>query len=96
VSAAAFRMTVRDLFTLSGLGVAVTGQIESGSVKGGDELDLVAGERRIPVKVIQIEVFNRRLKRASADDGEVAIVLSGVTREEVAPGQLLTSRADGE
>jgi translation elongation factor EF-Tu-like GTPase len=89
-----FRLTVRDLFTLSGLGVAVTGQVEAGEMKAGDELDLVAGERRLPVRVVQLEVFSGRVRSATADDGEVAIVLSGVKREEVSPGQVLTTRVD--
>lgn len=88
-------MVVRDLFTLSGLGVAVTGQLESGEVKPGDELDLVAGARRLPVRVIQLDVFNGRLRSATKDDGEVAVVLSGVKREDVKAGQILETRAHG-
>jgi elongation factor Tu len=90
---AEFRMTVRDLYTLSGLGVVATGQIESGSVKDGDALDLLSGKRRKPVRVLQIESFAKRLSSASAGPEEVGIVLSGVSREEVKPGQVLTSRA---
>ena len=86
-----FRMPVLDLFTLSGIGVAVTGRIESGTVKPGDELTLMDDAGRRPVRVIQIEVFGGRLPKASAGPDEVAIVLSGVTRDEVRAGQVLLS-----
>lgn len=87
-----FRMTVRDLYTLSGLGVAVTGQVEAGSVKDGDELDLVSDAVRTPVRVLQIETFARRIPSASAGPEEVAVVLAGVTRADVRPGQVLMPR----
>ncbi len=86
-----FRMPVLDLFTLSGFGIAVTGRIESGTVKPGDELALVDDAGSRPVRVVQIEVFGGRLPSASAGPDEVAVVLSGVTRDEVRAGQVLLS-----
>lgn len=87
-----FRMTVQDLYTLSGLGVAVTGTIEAGSVKDGDALDLVSGAKRLAVRVLQLETFKGRIPSASAGPEEISVVLSGVTREQVAKGQVLMTR----
>ncbi len=87
----AFRLTVKDIFSLSGLGMAVTGIVESGTVRDGDPLVLLSDGIRIPVKVLQIEIFAKRIPEASAGPEEVAIVLSGVTRRDLAAGQVLQS-----
>jgi translation elongation factor EF-Tu-like GTPase len=90
-----FRMPVLDLFTLSGLGVAVTGRIESGTVNTGDDLSLVDDAGSRPVRVVAIEVFGGRLPKASAGPDEIAVVLSGVTRDEVRAGHVLLSPGAG-
>jgi elongation factor Tu len=80
-----FQMTIEDVFSIRGRGTVVTGHIESGTLKVGDEVNL-AGRT---VKVDGIEAFRKALKEANAGE-HVGILLRDVARDDVHPGDILT------
>jgi elongation factor Tu len=81
-------MPVEDVFTISGRGTVVTGRVERGTVKVGDEVEIV-GFRETATKVVAgVEMFRKLLDEATAGDN-VGILLRGTTREEVERGQML-------
>ena len=84
-----FLMPVEDVFSIEGRGTVVTGRIESGMVKIGDEISIV-GLREEPMKttVTGIEMFNKSLKEGQAGDN-AGILLRGTKKEEVERGMVL-------
>ncbi|MCX6780390.1 MAG: elongation factor Tu [Candidatus Magasanikbacteria bacterium] len=84
-----FLMPVEDVFSIEGRGTVVTGRIESGMVKIGDEISIV-GLREEPMKTIVtgIEMFNKSLKEGQAGDN-AGILLRGTKKEEVERGMVL-------
>jgi len=84
-----FLMPVEDVFSIEGRGTVVTGRIESGMVKVGDEVSIV-GLREEPMKttVTGIEMFNKSLKEGQAGDN-AGILLRGTKKEEVERGMVL-------
>ena len=84
-----FLMPVEDVFSIEGRGTVVTGRIESGMVKIGDEIAIV-GLREEPMKttVTGIEMFNKSLKEGQAGDN-AGILLRGTKKEEVERGMVL-------
>ncbi len=84
-----FLMPVEDVFSIEGRGTVVTGRIESGMVKIGDEIAIV-GLREEPMKTIVtgIEMFNKSLKEGQAGDN-AGILLRGTKKEEVERGMVL-------
>ena len=83
-----FLMPVEDVFGIKGRGTVVTGRIERGVVKTGDEIEIVGmGERR-KVIVTGVEMFQKTLDRGEAGDN-VGCLLRGVERTDVQRGQVL-------
>ena len=83
-----FLMPIEDVFGIKGRGTVVTGRIERGVVKTGDEIEIVGlGERR-KVIVTGVEMFQKTLDRGEAGDN-VGCLLRGVEREEIQRGQVL-------
>src|SRR5947209_2503728 len=83
-----FLMPVEDVFTITGRGTVVTGRIERGIVKVGDELDIVGlGETRQTV-CTGVEMFRKLLDQGQAGDN-VGVLLRGTKREEIERGQVL-------
>jgi len=84
-----FRMTVQDVFVITGRGCVVTGRVEKGSVALGDSVTLrrTDGSTRM-VTVTGIEMFRKVLKVASQGDN-VGLFLSGVEKRNVARGDIL-------
>jgi elongation factor Tu len=83
-----FLMPIEDVFGIKGRGTVVTGRIERGLVKTGDEIEIVGlGERR-KVVVTGVEMFQKTLDQGEAGDN-VGCLLRGVEREEIERGQVL-------
>ncbi|MBN8554047.1 MAG: elongation factor Tu [Deltaproteobacteria bacterium] len=84
-------MPVEDVFSISGRGTVVTGRIERGKVKVGDEIEIV-GIRPTTVTVITgVEMFRKLLDDAMAGDN-VGLLLRGTKREEVERGQVIAAK----
>jgi len=84
----AFQMPVEDVFSISGRGTVVTGRIEQGVVKVGDEIEILG--IREPQKTVctGVEMFRKILDSGEAGDN-VGVLLRGTKREEVERGQVL-------
>ncbi len=83
-----FLMPVEDVFSIKGRGTVVTGRIETGVIKVGEEIEIVG--MRAPVKstVTGVEMFRKMLDRGEAGDN-VGILLRGIDKEGVERGQVL-------
>jgi elongation factor Tu len=83
-----FLMPIEDVFTISGRGTVVTGRIERGIVKVGEEVEIVGlGETRKTVAT-GVEMFRKLLDEGRAGDN-VGVLLRGIGKEEVERGQVL-------
>jgi elongation factor Tu len=84
-----FLMSIEDVFAIEGRGTVVTGRIERGRVKVGDEVEII-GLMKAPRKVVAtgVEMFNKTLEYGTAGDN-VGVLLRGVKRDEVERGQVL-------
>jgi elongation factor Tu len=84
-----FLMPVEDVFSIDGRGTVVTGRIETGTVKVGDEIEL-AGMTKDPVKTTctGVEMFKKSLDRGEAGDN-VGILVRGLKRGDIQRGQVL-------
>jgi elongation factor Tu len=83
-----FLMPIEDVFGIKGRGTVVTGRVERGTVKPGEEVEIVGmGERR-KVVVTGVEMFQKTLDEGQAGDN-VGCLLRGVERTEVERGQVL-------
>ncbi|MBW3633233.1 MAG: elongation factor Tu, partial [Chloroflexi bacterium] len=84
-----FLMPIEDVFGIKGRGTVVTGRVERGIVKPGDEIEIVGmGERR-KVVVTGVEMFQKTLDEGLAGDN-VGCLLRGVERDDVQRGQVLS------
>jgi elongation factor Tu len=84
-----FLMPIEDVFGIKGRGTVVTGRIERGICKVGDEIEIVGfGERR-KVVVTGVEMFQKTLDQGEAGDN-VGVLLRGVERDDVERGQVLS------
>ena len=83
-----FLMPVEDVFVISGRGPVVTGRIERGSVRPGDEVEIVGLQDTHLVSVTGLESFRRALDLAEAGDN-IGVSLRGVERAELERGQVL-------
>jgi elongation factor Tu len=84
-----FLMPIEDVFGIKGRGTVVTGRVERGIVKTGDEIEIVGmGERR-KVVVTGVEMFQKTLDEGQAGDN-VGCLLRGVERTDVERGQVLS------
>jgi elongation factor Tu len=84
----AFLMPVEDVFSISGRGTVVTGRIERGIVKVGDEVEIVGIKPTQKTTVTGVEMFRKLLDQGQAGDN-VGVLLRGTKREEVERGQVL-------
>jgi elongation factor Tu len=83
-----FLMPVEDVFSIKGRGTVVTGRIESGVVKVGDEIEIVGLHDSKKTTVTGVEMFRKMLDRGEAGDN-VGILLRGVEKDDVERGQVL-------
>ncbi len=83
-----FMMAIEDVFSISGRGTVVTGRIERGIVKVGDEIEIVGIKPTQKTVVTGVEMFRKLLDQGQAGDN-VGILLRGTKREEVERGQVL-------
>jgi elongation factor Tu len=84
-----FLMPIEDVFTITGRGTVVTGRVEQGEVKVGEEVEIVGIHEKTEKTVVTgVEMFNKTLDTAQAGDNAGAL-LRGTKREEVERGQVL-------
>ena len=84
-----FIMAAEDVFSISGRGTVVTGRIEQGQVKVGDEIEICGGaEKSIKTTCTGVEMFKKQLGEGQAGDN-VGLLVRGLKREEVKRGQIL-------
>ena len=84
----AFLMPVEDVFSISGRGTVVTGRVERGIVKVGEEIEIVGIKPTLKTIVTGVEMFRKLLDQGQAGDN-VGVLLRGTKREEVERGQVL-------
>ena len=84
----AFLMPVEDVFSISGRGTVVTGRIERGIVKVGEEIEIVGLKPTLKTTCTGVEMFRKLLDQGQAGDN-VGVLLRGTKREEVERGQVL-------
>ena len=83
-----FLMPIEDVFSISGRGTVVTGRIERGVVKVGEEIEIVGIKPTVKTIVTGVEMFRKLLDQGEAGDN-VGVLLRGTKREEVERGQVL-------
>jgi elongation factor Tu len=83
-----FLMPIEDVFSISGRGTVVTGRIERGVVKVGDEIEIIGMVPTTKTTVTGVEMFRKLLDSGEAGDN-VGVLLRGTKREEVQRGQVL-------
>ncbi|RMB04545.1 elongation factor Tu [Eilatimonas milleporae] len=84
----AFLMPVEDVFSISGRGTVVTGRVERGIVKVGEEVEIVGIRETSKTTVTGVEMFRKLLDQGEAGDN-IGALLRGVGREDVERGQVL-------
>jgi elongation factor Tu len=84
----AFMMAIEDVFSISGRGTVVTGRIDRGIVKVGDEIEIVGINPTTKTTCTGVEMFRKLLDEGQAGDN-VGVLLRGTKREEVERGQVL-------
>ncbi|MFO7581222.1 elongation factor Tu, partial [Guyparkeria sp.] len=83
-----FIMPVEDVFSISGRGTVVTGRVERGIVKVGEEIEIVGLKDTIKTTVTGVEMFRKLLDQGQAGDN-IGVLLRGTKRDEVERGQVL-------
>ncbi|MGK5024952.1 elongation factor Tu [Janthinobacterium sp. RB2R34] len=84
----AFLMPVEDVFSISGRGTVVTGRIERGIIKVGEEIEIVGITDTVKTTCTGVEMFRKLLDQGQAGDN-VGLLLRGTKREDVQRGQVL-------
>lgn len=84
-----FLMPIEDVFSISGRGTVVTGRVERGIVKTGEEVEIVGLKDTVKTVVTGVEMFRKLLDQGEAGDN-VGILLRGTKREDVERGQVLS------
>ncbi|MFC3136571.1 elongation factor Tu, partial [Microbaculum marinum] len=84
----AFLMPIEDVFSISGRGTVVTGRVERGIVKVGEEVEIVGIKPTTKTTVTGVEMFRKLLDQGQAGDN-IGALLRGVGREDVERGQVL-------
>lgn len=85
-----FLMPVEDVFSISGRGTVVTGRIEQGVVKVGEEIEIIGIKPTVKTVVTGVEMFRKLLDRGEAGDN-VGLLLRGTKREDVERGQVMAA-----
>ena len=83
-----FLMPIEDIFSIEGRGTVVTGRIERGIVKVGEEIEIVGLKPTAKTTITGIEMFNKQLDEGMAGDN-AGILLRGLKKEDVTRGQVL-------
>jgi elongation factor Tu len=83
-----FIMPVEDVFTISGRGTVVTGRVERGVIKVGEEIEIVGFRPTQKTVATGVEMFRKLLDEGQAGDN-IGVLLRGTKREEVERGQVL-------
>jgi elongation factor Tu len=81
-------MPVEDVFSISGRGTVVTGRVEKGKVKVGEEVEIVGFRDTTKTVVTGVEMFRKLLDEGQAGDN-IGVLLRGLKREDVERGQVL-------
>jgi elongation factor Tu len=84
----AFLMPVEDVFSISGRGTVVTGRVERGIIKVGEEIEIVGIRDTVKTTCTGVEMFRKLLDQGQAGDN-VGMLLRGTKREDVERGQVL-------
>jgi len=84
----AFLMPVEDVFSISGRGTVVTGRVERGIIKVGEEIEIVGIKDTVKTTCTGVEMFRKLLDQGQAGDN-VGLLLRGTKREDVQRGQVL-------
>ena len=83
-----FLLSIEDVFSISGRGTVVTGRIDRGIIKIGDEVEIVGIKKTIKTICTGIEMFRKLLDEGKAGDN-VGVLLRGIKRDDVERGQVL-------
>ena len=83
-----FLMPIEDVFSISGRGTVVTGRVERGIVKVGEEIEIVGLKNTVKTTVTGVEMFRKLLDQGQAGDN-IGALLRGTKREDVERGQVL-------
>ncbi|OKH89319.1 elongation factor Tu [Thalassospira sp. TSL5-1] len=83
-----FLMPIEDVFSISGRGTVVTGRVETGIVKVGEEVEIVGIKATVKTTVTGVEMFRKLLDQGEAGDN-IGALLRGTKREDVERGQVL-------
>jgi elongation factor Tu len=83
-----FLMPIEDVFSISGRGTVVTGRVERGKVKVGEEVEIVGFKETAKTVVTGVEMFRKLLDEGQAGDN-IGVLLRGLKREDVERGQVL-------
>ena len=86
-----FLMPIEDIFSIEGRGTVVTGRVERGAVKVGEEVEIVGIRDTAVTTVTGVEMFNKQLDAAQAGDN-AGILLRGTKKEDVHRGQVLAKK----
>ena len=87
-----FLMPIEDVFSISGRGTVVTGRVERGVVKVGDEIEVVGIKETVKTVCTGVEMFRKTLDQGQAGDN-IGVLLRGIKREDVERGQVLAKPA---
>jgi elongation factor Tu len=87
-----FLMPVEDVFSISGRGTVVTGRVERGKIKVGEEVEIVGFRDTTKTVVTGVEMFRKILDEGQAGDN-IGVLLRGTKREEIERGQVLAKPA---
>jgi elongation factor Tu len=85
-----FLMPVEDVFSISGRGTVVTGRVERGIIKVGEEVEIVGLKATVKTVVTGVEMFRKLLDQGQAGDN-IGALLRGTKREDVERGQVLAA-----
>jgi elongation factor Tu len=85
-----FLMPVEDIFSIEGRGTVVTGKIERGIVKVGEDIEIIGLKDTQKTTVTGVEMFNKQLQEGMAGDN-AGILLRGVKKEDITRGQVLAA-----
>jgi elongation factor Tu len=83
-----FLMPVEDVFTISGRGTVVTGRVERGIIKVGDEVEIIGFRETTKTTITGVEMFRKLLDQGQAGDN-IGALLRGTKKEEIERGQVL-------
>ena len=84
-----FLMPVGDVFTISGRGTVVTGRVDRGIVRTGDEVEIIGIRPTFKTVCTGVEMFHKTLDEGRAGDDDIGVLLWGTKREEVEGGQVV-------